>query len=445
MISVTSFAQEAVDYTETVTHIRELIKTDPAQATEQIDQLLQGKNKKNVQLKAIAYMLKGDMKLAEEKAGEACQLYEQAIYFDPNCKEAYLRFANAYQYTAPGLAIDKLEELKKIDPNYAPAEQALARIYYRRNEFAKAVEAYAKFIDTPQATEADITQYAFALFLNHEFEKSLDVANKGLQRNSKHAAFNRLVMYNNTDLKRYDEGLKAADAFFNNAEEVDYSYLDYLYYGHLLNHAGQYEQSIEQFTKAMQQDSVKLNLWNEISEAYEKVNKPIDAVEAYDKYLDALPADKQTPDLQLQLGKLYYTEGTSKDSVNITPDDKKLALHQADSVFAIIAQKVPDNYLGTLWRARANSGLDPETTEGLAKPYYEQAIALIEAKHEERLNPILVEAYSYMGYYYMLKTKIPESTEYWNKIIAIDAENATAKKALDGIKKMVAASRQQKK
>lgn len=55
-------------------------------------------------------------------------------------------------------------------------------------------------------------KYAFALFLSHKFEQSLDIANKGLQRNSRHAAFNRLAMYNYTDLKRYDEAQKAATA-----------------------------------------------------------------------------------------------------------------------------------------------------------------------------------------------------------------------------------------
>ena len=34
-------------------------------------------------------------------------------------------------------------------------------------------------------------------------------------------------MYNNVDLKRYDEAEKAADAFFNASDNADYSYLDY--------------------------------------------------------------------------------------------------------------------------------------------------------------------------------------------------------------------------
>ena len=51
----------------------------------------------------------------------------------------------------------------------------------------------------PTATEEDLVKYAFALFLNHDFEKSLEVANMGLKKNARHAAFNRLAMYNYTD------------------------------------------------------------------------------------------------------------------------------------------------------------------------------------------------------------------------------------------------------
>ena len=116
-----------------------------------------------------------------------------------------------------------MEQLKAVDPNCLEADRELAEVYYSSNRFGKAAEMYAKFIDTPLATEDDMLKYAFALFLNHDFEKSLQVAQKGLQKNARHAAFNRLVMYNNTDLKRYEDAEKAAHAFFNASDRADYS------------------------------------------------------------------------------------------------------------------------------------------------------------------------------------------------------------------------------
>lgn len=119
------------------------------------------------------------------------------------------------------------------------------------------------------ATEDDILKYAFALFLNHDFEKSLAVAQKGLQKNARHAAFNRLVMYNNVDLKRYDEAEKAADAFFNASDNADYSCLDYRYHGALLSALKKYDQAIEEYGKALEKDESQVDLWREIADAYE--------------------------------------------------------------------------------------------------------------------------------------------------------------------------------
>lgn len=141
-----------------------------------------------------------------------------------------------------------------------------------KNDFSKAAEAYSRFAMGPTATEEDLVKYAFALFLNHDFEKSLEVANMGLKKNARHAAFNRLAMYNYTDLKRFDEAIKAADAFFTESDKADYSYLDYMYYGHLLEALKKYDEAVGQYEKAIQLDPTKTDLYKNISSAYEQKN-----------------------------------------------------------------------------------------------------------------------------------------------------------------------------
>lgn len=447
-----------------VDKVKSLIKTSPEQASEQASDLLKGKNKKNIDLVtsvARAYLdagklqdaetylemarkadnkdpkvsvLEGDIAFARKDVGHACQLYEQAIYFDPNFRDAYLKYAQAYKSVSPSQAIEKLQQLKAISPDCMEADKELAEVYYANNRFGKAAETYAKFIDTPIATEDDILKYAFALFLNHDFEKSLQVAEKGLQKNARHAAFNRLTMYNNVDLKRYEAAEKAADAFFNASDDADYSYLDHRYYGTLLNALKKYDQAILEYGKALKKDDTQIDLWREISDAYEQKNDYVQAIASYQKYYDALPHDTKTPEALFQLGRLYYGEGTSSDTLAVQPEDRQAALQAADSVFALVATQAPDSYLGDMWRARTNSALDPETTEGLAKPYYEKVANQLLAKNDAKYNAALIECYSYLGYYYLLKSDYPTSKEYWNKILAIDPTNATANKALDGIK-----------
>ena len=434
------FAQSAdADWHSEVAKVKELIQTNPAQASEEAAQLLKGKNKKNTDLltaigqayleagkiseaetyaalgqkadskSAAVSVLQGDIAVAKKDAGKACQLYEQAIYFDPNYKEAYLKFADVYKAASPQLAIEKLEQLKSIDPSSVAADKKLAEIY-------------------------DLTKYSFALFLNHDFEKSLQIALMGLQKNPRDAAFNRLAMYNYTDLKRYDEAMKAADAFFKESDKADFSYLDYMYFGHLLNAVKKYDQAVDAYMQAITLDPSKTDLWREVSSSYELNNEFTKAIEAYKKYSESLSADKRTPDVQFQIGKLYYEKGTQSDTLTVPLDERRAALLSADSIFTEIATVAPDSYLGNFWRARTNSALDPETTQGLAKPYYEEVATFLVDKNDPRYNSALIECYSYLGYYYLVANKLPESKEYWNKILAIDPANATAKRALDGIK-----------
>ncbi|MBP9553083.1 MAG: hypothetical protein KBE36_02605 [Bacteroides sp.] len=462
LVAGTLWAQSAdSDWQNRLDRIKELITTNPQQASDELGQLIKGKNKKDpALLVAVArvyfdamqiteaqkyleyakkannkfpgiYVLEGDIALTKQDAGTACQFYEQAIYFDSNCKEAYLKYAQVYKDASPEQAIDKLLQLKEMAPDYLPVYKALANIYYSRNRFSQAIEAYSSFIHTTEAKEDDMVKYAFALFLNHDFEKSLEVARMGVEKNAKNTTFYRLIMYNLTDLKKYDEGIVAADSFFNHPEKSDFTYLDYMYYGHLLSESKKYNEAIAQYQNALKLDTTKIDLWREISSSYESLNDYTGSIEAYTKYLSLQSSDKQTPDLLFQLGKLYYGEGTTK---SVSSAEKITSLQKADSVFTIITQKAADSYLGYFWRARTNSALDPETTQGLAKPYYESVISLLASKNDARYNSVLVECYSYLGYYCLVNNAVAQSKEFWNKILAIDPANATAKKALEGIK-----------
>ncbi len=456
-------AQQLEDWKSSLDKIKTLIQSNSVQADGEVGELLKGKNKKNVDLlTAVSYaylnagkladaqkyldlakkadkknpavsVLEGDIALVQKDAGRACQLYEQAIYFDPNYKEAYLKYAQVYKAANPTLAIDKLEQLKTIDPNSLEADKALADIYYSTNKFSKACEMYANFINTSQATDDDRLKYAFALFMSHQFDKSLEVVQSGLKNNPRRAAFNRLAMYNYTDLKRYEEAEKAADAFFKQSDNADYSALDYQYHGFVLMGLKKYDIAVDAFKKAIDKDSTLTSLWQQISDAYENLGKYSEAIDAYKAYYNSLKTEDQTPDLLFQLGRMYYSEATA-DTLNIAQGDKDTALHLADSIFAQVTVKAPESYLGNLWRARTNSILDPETVKGLAKPYYEAALSTILAANNPKYNSLLIECYSYLGYYYIVANEVSKSKEYWNKILGLDPNNATAKKALGEIK-----------
>lgn len=53
-------------------------------------------------------------------------------------------------------------------------------------------------------------------------------------------------------MKRFEEALKAADVFFNECDKADYSYLDYMYYGHLLEELKKYDEAVGQYEKVVE-------------------------------------------------------------------------------------------------------------------------------------------------------------------------------------------------
>ena len=141
-----------------------------------------------------------------------------------------------------------------------------------------------------------------------------------------------------------------------------------------------YDQAIEEYGKALEKDESQVDLWREIADAYELKNDYTQAIAAYKKYYDSLAQGKKTSENLFQLGRLYYGEGTSSDTLSVQSADRMAALQAADSVFALVAEQAPDSYLGDMWRARTHSAMDPETTEGLAKPYYEKVVDVLLAK-----------------------------------------------------------------
>lgn len=447
-----------------VAKLDQMLKEAPETAGPYVEQLLKGKNKKDVALQlaigrsylnagmadkadtyrqaaqkldnkcAQVYLLAGDIALAKKDVGTACQAYDQAIYFDPQCAEAYFRYATVYKRSNPQMVIAKLQELKTLLPDNLQVDRELADVYYCSNRLRQALEVYPRFIHTDVATEDDLAKYAFSLFYNQDFGESLAIVNKGLEQNADNLTFRRLALYNYVDLKQYDRALEVAAKFFADCPQEELSSLDYRYHGTLYHQLKQYDKAVEQYRNALKADETKTDLWKAISEAYADGEKYGEAIEAYRTYLDKLPQEERSLDVDFRLGKLYYAAGTSADTLAVTTDERREALRQADSVFAVVAEKAPDSHLGNFWRARANSALDPETTDGLAKPYYEAVIATLLQKNDPRYNPVLIECYSYLGYYYLVVENYDESKNYWNKILVLDPDHAVAKRALEGIK-----------
>ena len=477
LLSASLYAQEPLtpDMTKQIDKIAAMIKDNPDAAEDAFDELLKGKNKKNVSLlvaigKAYldngkmdaakeyaerarkvdskngeSYVLQGDIALSVKDVGTACGYYEQAILFDEDCFEAYYKYANAYIGVNPQLSVNMLLKLKEKHPTEIRVDRELANAYYQMGSYGKAKQVFDEYMQKGNPDVQDYSRYSMLLYLNKDYAQSLDMVNKGLAMEADNHLLKRLKMYDLYETKAYTEGIQASDVFFADPDNPDYVYMDYLYRGRLYAANNEVDKAMVEFDKAMKADekSEHPEIAKEASEAQQKAQNYPEAIRFYELYLDGMKDKAEVTDL-FMFGRLYYmaagamtpTPGDSTTNQSVAAVDtiqRKAYLMEADTIFAQVAERVPDNYLGNFWRARTNAMLDPETTMGLAKPYYEKALAILEQNPKASKN-VLIECESYLGYYYFLKEEYEQSKVYWEKILAIDPENPTAKQAMEGLK-----------
>ena len=383
---------------------------------------------------APLYVLEGDILNEEKEIGKACSMYEQAIYFDAAYKPAYIKYARAYAQLNMPLAIDMLQKLAETDPSSFLVYREIGDAYYRNNQYTKAAQAYEKYMQNCDFMASDYPKYATILFFNGDFNRSIEIAEQGLKEEPDNFILNRILMYNYWEQKKYEEGMKIANKFMNRKDH-DFISLDHIFYARLLQENKNANEAISQYETALGLDSSRVTIYKELADLYEDMGQHDNAILNYDLYMKKNEKQVMISDY-FTLGKMYYNAATSLIANASDNEDNKQVItnyaREADQLFLFVAEKAPDSYLGNFWRARINAVLDPETESGLAKPYYESAINLMD-KNNPKDAKNLIECYSYLGYYYYLQNDKDKSKEYWNKIIDIDPNNKTALDALNSM------------
>jgi len=309
----------------------------------------------------------------------------------------------------------------------------MGRSYYNSQDFDKALSYYNK-ADKLLMEENDLSNYTMSAFFMQNHDKALEVAMYGLTRHPHHVVFNRMAFFNLTELKRYDEALQYANALFDICDSTTLTWFDYTYYGNAYVGTKQIDKAIEMYEKALAHEdldnkSKHAGVVKLISDAYKaKENYPI-AIKYYKEYLANI--DTPTANDLAGLAALHIERAnTLKDW-----DEKNAVLTEADSVYASLVSK-HENAIeyATFMRARVNAQMDPDSKLGLAKPYYEKLIELIEPRAEkdatERAR--IIEAYRYMiAYNFIVKEDKDAAKAFATKLQAIDPENEVAKQILE--------------
>lgn len=391
----------------------------------------------------LPYLVEGDILAMEGKMGDACAKYETAVYFSPDCLGAYLKQAQLYMSTNRSLSLEKLNKVCEISPDFCGAYCSLGELNEMAGNSKAAAENYTKFIRSGYYDTENLLRYAGILYFDKQYSEMLPVLEQVLKERPDNLVAKRLYAY---CLAKREDGAKCLEAirhFIESTPEEHQIYQDFLCYAEQLMANKNYNDAVVYYGKAMQADVKHQELNKEIADIFVKTNQLDSAVVYYNHYIDFVQ-EPSAEDL-LKLGKCYYNMAC-KDTVMV---EQKAELVKADSLFAALSEKVPGSYVGYFWRARVNSMLDPETMQGLAKPYYEKVVE-IGLTNVDRYKRELIESYKYLGYYHYViadaittknngnpdpaKGEYSEAKEFFSKVLTLDAKDEIALQALESIK-----------
>ena len=121
---------------------------------------------------AFGYLLKGDMAAVKDQAGEAAMWYQTATQFDPKDPTGYVKYARVYQKVDPKGAVEMLEKLRQVKPDY-PVDAAAGYMYSNANKLKSAMEYYDKVKDVTKLDDYILSDYATTAFVMEQYEKTL--------------------------------------------------------------------------------------------------------------------------------------------------------------------------------------------------------------------------------------------------------------------------------
>jgi tetratricopeptide (TPR) repeat protein len=359
-------------------------------------------------------LLYGDLFLEMGDGSKAIEQYKKAQSIDPKSCLATLRIGQLYGRSKNyPLAIEFYNNALSIDSSFAPSYRELAEIYYKAGQIERAKARYKKFLELSSNNLEARRRYASFLYLNKNYDEAINQLIQVRNADTSYNVVNRLLAFSYFESGKFAEAYTYSNLFFNRQGNEKNKLLadDYLYQGKILSKLGKDSLAVISLAKAIEVDTSKTELYTDLAAAYTKMKKFPEAIRYYELKQNTKKGLSSSD--YYALGKCYYfTKNYEKADTSF-------------GTFITLNSKVPN---GFLWRAKTKTNFDPDSKQGLAKPYYEKYIERVTDKEKEKRD--LIEAYSYLGYYYFLQKDNENAKVNWLKVKEIDPTNEKANKAL---------------
>ena len=385
------------------------------------------------------YMTMGEADRLMLISNDAYTNFSTAQTLDPKSPAVYVALGVLWKFADNfSGAEEQFKQALALDPNYGPAYREWAETDYRWAQSSpadadakikQAVENYKKYLSlTDNSLESEM-RYADFLINAGDFKTLQQVTSDLSKSASSNLRVYRYLGYAAYENKDYPAGMTAMNTWMTKADPKRIIPLDYIYLGRLQLASGD-TTGVQTLKKALSLDSTKVIIYGEIADFLYAQKKYAQAGDAYALYITK-GGRRVTLNHYLKEGLSYYF------ATDLNKPDT-LVLNKADSALSYITHKTtaPPPVV-ILYRAKINDAkdLDRNNIKGLAKPYYEQfaTLATAQATLSDADKKGLIEAYDYLGTYYLYKEKNDaKAAENFGKAKDLDPTN---KQALDYFKK----------
>lgn len=403
------------------------VKPNFTRAEEELKEAMDLSSKDFPTLMALAYCYK-----EMPNGGLAAQHYEYAINVEP--KNPLPVFMLAKVYRAAKIYDKFLQNVDKaiaLNPSYTVALRAKAEYLYYDKKWEKATEAAKALINNGKTiTIEDEMLLANLLYITKDCKGCSEMVDRILKQDGSKNYLRRLQAYCNYDNGKYPEGLNILEEFFKQVAPDKILPSDYEYLARLqINNGRDTAVAVSNFIKAIELDTSKWPLYDEIGQLYYNAKDYCNAAVAYQMYLDSLKETQSIVNTSYRLGLCYYF--CTDDSLHFV---------KAEKAFTKLTEMVPDASVGWLWLAKSAKNRDPDIVAnpelidsfGVAMPYFAK-YAEIAGEEAEKNKRDLIPAYEYLSFYHFSRNEDEKAMAFLDKLLAINPENESAQKMKETI------------
>lgn len=407
---------------------------DPALYEKQIAKAVENARKWDLKNPDI-YIFEGDQLKEKKEWGNAAAKYEMAANYDKNATAAYVKYANLFTMVNPDYAIKMLKELLAVNPTSALGQRELANAYYNKKDYKNAAVQYGAYVKNPSHFKQDEDRYAFLLFYGGDYKKGYDYATALLQQNPKNFTAQRYQFMNAAQIKDMEsqllplaEALYAAHKANPTANKM--APIDYTLIADEFARAKRTDEGIAVLQEAIKDQPENANFNKQLAMLFVDKNDLASAAEAYKGYLSKLEEPGYNDFIQ-QATFSFYAGVENKNN----PELQKKYFDETKAYVDKAAKILPDNYKPKKFYGDIAKQLaDKAHVESAAAPYYEEAVALLEASADpSRYTTDAKEMYNYLGNYYLDQKDTAKAKSYFMKYLQYDPNNADYRKFVDSL------------